>query len=356
MDIDQLRYFLKDEYTYEETTKEIFLNEIESIFEAHRNSGDTELLLYPGVCNGKTCENCGKKGYRFVGNNSKNYMDLIFEIDGDDIIDIYSCGEFKSNSEIPDLGILASIYINADDRASFLKTPSYWARVYAAQDAYNELVTTPPRKLSFDEMKYWMDKHVDLYNRLHGDNIFSPPMRWSPFLMCYYNLKEIVPFVSENQDEIRQANQLFKEITGEKELIDWVLKYETVYEKGTIDLLFMVVEDGDEIYFKRPDQYMFSGELFTEAMKFMVSFLNNNTQLLEKYSIFNQDEESELYSPKNKDLDTDEINTLSFHLVRRQEFENMGVKIPFYVNAINNFNYFGIPSRICLNKCKNNRL
>lgn len=66
MDIDQLRCFLKDEYTYSETTKEIFLNEVESVFEAHRNSGDTELLLYPGICNGKTCENCGKKGYRFV--------------------------------------------------------------------------------------------------------------------------------------------------------------------------------------------------------------------------------------------------------------------------------------------------
>ena len=132
--------------------------------------------------------------------------------------------------------------------------------------------------------------------------------------MCYYDLKELVSFVSENRDEIRQANQLFKEITGEKELIHWVLKYETVYKRGTLDLLFMKMEDGDKIYFKRPNQYMFSGELFTEAMKFMVTFLNNNTQLLEKYSIFSADEESELYSPKNKDLDTDKISSLRFHL------------------------------------------
>ncbi|MBN2894048.1 MAG: hypothetical protein JXL97_19415, partial [Bacteroidales bacterium] len=81
MKIHQLRYLLKDEYTYQETTKEIFLNEVESIFEAYRNSGDTELLLYPGVCNSKTCGNCGKMGYRFVGNFSKNHMDLIFEVE-----------------------------------------------------------------------------------------------------------------------------------------------------------------------------------------------------------------------------------------------------------------------------------
>src|SRR5680860_1481225 len=155
MDIDRLRYFLKDEYTYEETTKEIFLNEIESIFEAHRNSGDTELLLYPGVCAGKTCENCGKKGFRYVGNKSKNYMDLIFEIEEDDIKDIFSCGEFKSNAEISGLKTRASIYIHLDDRVSFKKTPEYWTKVYAAQDAYNELITTPPRTLDFDEFKYW---------------------------------------------------------------------------------------------------------------------------------------------------------------------------------------------------------
>ena len=114
MDIANLRLYLKDKYTYEETTKEIFLNEIEAIFEAHRNSGDTELLIYPGVCAGKTCENCGKKGYRFVGNNSKNHMDLIFEVEGDDIIDIYDCMLFESKRKIKGLGIKAEFDLNLD--------------------------------------------------------------------------------------------------------------------------------------------------------------------------------------------------------------------------------------------------
>ena len=337
MDITILRRYLKNEYTYEEATKEIFLNEIEAIFEAHRNSGDTELLLYPGVCNGKTCENCGKKGYRFVGNHSNNYVDLIFETEGDDIKDIYSCGEFKSDKEIPGLGTRAFIYINVDDRASFRKTPAYWARVYAAQDAYDELVKDPPRQLNFDEMKYWMDKHADLYNRLDGDNIFQSPKRWTSFLMCYYYLKEIVLFVSENQDEIRQANRLFKEISGEKELIDWILKYETVYEKGTLDLLLMSVKDGGEIYFKMADQYFFSGEIFTEAMKFIDSFFNNNIKLLEKYSIYTSNEEDELRSPKNRDLDISKIDTLSFHLEKRQEFGELGINIPLFINSNEKF-------------------
>lgn len=333
MDITILRRYLKDEYTYEETTKEIFLNEIEAIFEAHRNSGDTELWLYPGICNGKTCPNCGKKGYRFMGNNSKNYTDLIFEVEGDDIKDIYSCEEFKPNTKITGLGMRASIDIQLDERASFPKTPDYWAKVYAAQDAYNELVTNPARNLSFEEMKYWLDKHALLYNRLGGYEVFEPQMRWTPFLSCYYDLKGLVSFVSENDDEIRQANQQFKEISGEKELIDWILKYETVYKKGTLDLLFMVTENGDEIYFKRAEQYLFNGEIFNEAMNFIDSFFNNNIKLLEKYSIYTKEEENELYRAENPASDLANIDTLRFHLEQRKEFEKLGISLPLFVNA-----------------------
>lgn len=113
MDIDNLRVHLKDEYTYQDTTKEILLNEIEKIFEAYKNSGDTALTLYEGVCTGSiACDNCGKKGYRFVGNNSKNYMDLLFEIDGDDIMDIFECVQFKTDVDIEKLGIKADIDVD----------------------------------------------------------------------------------------------------------------------------------------------------------------------------------------------------------------------------------------------------
>lgn len=117
MDIASLRCFLKDEYTYECTTKEIFLNEIDNIFEAYKNSGDTELIIYKGACAGsKTCDNCGIKGYRFVGNHSKNYMDLLFEIEGDDIKDIFDCMNFKTDVDIAELGMKADIDVNVYDQ------------------------------------------------------------------------------------------------------------------------------------------------------------------------------------------------------------------------------------------------
>lgn len=117
MDIAKLRLHLKDEYTYDDTTKKIFLNEIEEVFEAHKNSGDTELHIYEGACAGSMiCDNCGKKGYRFVGNHSKNYMDLVFEIEGDDIKYIYDCMNFKTDVHIEDLGIKADIDVNLENQ------------------------------------------------------------------------------------------------------------------------------------------------------------------------------------------------------------------------------------------------
>jgi hypothetical protein len=119
MDIDGLRLFLKDKYTYQETTKKIFLNKIEEVFEAYKNSGDTELLVYKGACSGsKKCDNCGKKGYRFVGNHSKNYMDLLFEIESDNIKDIFDCMHFKTDVDIENLGMKADIDVNLGEQIS----------------------------------------------------------------------------------------------------------------------------------------------------------------------------------------------------------------------------------------------
>jgi hypothetical protein len=331
MNIDQLRCLLKEEYTYQETTKEIFLNEIESIFEALRNSGDTELLLYTGICAGKTCDNCGKKGYRFVGNHSKNYLDLIFEMNGDDITDIYCCAEFKSNTEISGLGNCTSVYINFDDRVSYPKSPEYWALVYAAQDAYNELVTTPPRKLNFDEVEYWMDKHAELYSRLGGFHLLTPRMRWTPYLMLYSDLSELVSFITENLDEIRQANQSVKDLKTEEELIDWVLKYETVYEKGTFDLRCGTENKEEEFCFKKDTPYSFKGAIFYETFHFFETYRNYFEPFLDKYSIYTRKEESELYNDENSGVDIDDLYSLRFHIKRRKELEKIGVNLPFYL-------------------------
>ena len=61
MDIEKPPLF-KEEYTYQDITKEIFLNQLDKVFQARKNTGDTELIIYNGECAAtKMCDNCGKK-------------------------------------------------------------------------------------------------------------------------------------------------------------------------------------------------------------------------------------------------------------------------------------------------------
>ena len=124
MDIDTLHLHLKD-YYYQDAPKDVFLIQLEKVFLNFQHAGDTELLMYEGKCNGKSCSNCGKKGYRFVGNNSKNYLDLIFETEGDNILDIYSCAIFHSKEKIKKLKYKKHINIPEDEKVT-LKLLNTW--------------------------------------------------------------------------------------------------------------------------------------------------------------------------------------------------------------------------------------
>jgi len=329
MDIASLRLHLKDEFTYQDTTKEIFLKEIEAIFEANKNSGDTELLIYKGACAGKRCENCGMKGYRFVGNHSKNYIDLLFEIVGDDIKDIFSCSYFKPDVEIDGLGSRATIYFNEDDRISFIRTPDYWFKVYSASAAYNEIITKPPRRINFEELSYWVDKHSITDELIGSFDIFTSQMRWTPFSMLYDELKKIRTYISY-YNEFLQANYFISQIKTEHELIDWMLANEALYEAATFDLKYSLVKEGEFYILERPNHIIFYGEEFDQTFSFIYFYKENYDNLLQKYNTYTAKEESKLYN--NHKSGDDDIFSLRFHLEKRKAMDAEGINLAFYIN------------------------
>lgn len=331
MDIDLLRYYLKDKYTYQEATKEVFLDKIERIFEVFRKAGDKELWMYEGVCAGADCPNCGKKGYRLVGNHSKNYLNLIFELNGDEITDIYSCSQFKSDIEVPDLGEKSSIDIDRDETANFPKPASYWIRVNAAQGAYNEIVTQPPRKLSFEEIESWLGRYAGLYERLGGFRLLLRPLKWSPFLFLYYKLNEIAEVVSPNLDKISQANREYNENWTEQKLIDWVVAYEEIYHIGTLEMKYFLVKDGEDYAFSEFDKYLFAGEVFSEVYSFFKAMCKHYYELLAKYTIYTGDEEDQIAKEDDWKEKIHEYDLLGFHMKKRKELEELGIHLPFYL-------------------------
>lgn len=93
-DIKMVADLLQDDLTYMDCTKDVFIEQLSSVLKYFEEDGDTYLNRIPGYCDSKDC-NYMKAGFSFVGNKSKQYMDLIFEIENDLIADICECTEFK---------------------------------------------------------------------------------------------------------------------------------------------------------------------------------------------------------------------------------------------------------------------
>src|ERR1035437_5490041 len=94
MDIEMLEMVLDDGRTYDGARKDVFLKRLNELFNKFKKNNDKYLIPHNGKSIG-SCGHNGISGYAFVGNNSRNYLELIFEINGTDVIDIASCGYFK---------------------------------------------------------------------------------------------------------------------------------------------------------------------------------------------------------------------------------------------------------------------
>lgn len=96
MDADMVSTLLDGAYTYQDYSKSSFIKKLDELFFKFSQSGDFHLLMERGECYGCSC---GSKGYSFIGNKSKSYIDFIFITnDENQVIDIYECDEFNNKS------------------------------------------------------------------------------------------------------------------------------------------------------------------------------------------------------------------------------------------------------------------
>lgn len=333
MDIDRLQFHLKDEYSYQDTTKEVFLKELGKIFKEHKKAGDTELLIYEGKCAGQGCENCNKGGFRFIGNHSRNYLDLIFLIDSDDIKDIFDCSGFESKECHEEIKNKASIDINADDLITFNKTPEYWANVNSAITAYEEIVTSQPRMLTYDEMCYWLDRHAFTIKNIGNDDFISSRMKWGIFTNLYEKLSDFREYLSMYENAFNSANNAYQLVADEKDLITWMLEYETMFSKAPYYFRFGILKDGEGYKSEHIDSIIFTGTQFIEGFSFIASYRKHYSVVLNKYGIYTEDEISEVIGHTEYDFATNPVYSLKFHLEKRVEAAELGINIPFHLNG-----------------------
>lgn len=98
MDTGMIGDLLSDELTYQDFPKHIFLSKLEDAFMEFEAAGNTYLEATEGFCEHLHCHYLNK-GFRFTGNKSGHYMDIVFLQHNGIIDDIFECVSFCTNKE-----------------------------------------------------------------------------------------------------------------------------------------------------------------------------------------------------------------------------------------------------------------
>jgi len=97
MNIEALYFLLDVERTYQDWQRNEFILKLERVMKKFEADGDTYLNAVQGACGGSCSK--GQNGYLFIGNKSKNYMNLLFVEEALQLTDLYECSLFRSKFE-----------------------------------------------------------------------------------------------------------------------------------------------------------------------------------------------------------------------------------------------------------------
>ena len=100
LDIEMFEEFYIHTEDYKLSKRLFLLKDIGVAFDKFKALGDTYLEPNLGICN--RC-NKGCHGHILVGNETKNFMNLLFENDMDKIIGVTECADLKTSNKIEGL-------------------------------------------------------------------------------------------------------------------------------------------------------------------------------------------------------------------------------------------------------------
>ena len=323
---------LKEDYVYQNTSKEVFISELTKVFNTFKSKGDTYLLSYSGECVNRGCEHCGKNGYRFVGNHSHTYLDLVFFRKGDDVVNIINCNAIETEETLS-LGERLGFCISLDDQATFTKTADYWLKYELSILAYDELTSLTNRSINYEELVYWLGKHAFTFDRMGNTERFDPRMKWAKFILSYHILNSLKSFYEEFHTECVNALTTLEGLNGEEELIRWLIRYEEVYANVHHDFKVNFVET--ETGFRGVDipPITLVGEPFKQLFSFIKAYKKEYDPLMAKYDTFTEEETLALWEDRYYWIANIEAHKLSFHLDRRRASAEIGIDIPLFLKG-----------------------
>lgn len=227
MDLDSLNSLLDDNLTYQDLTKDVFLEKLSELF-IELKEQDSHLVANKGFCSSVECSNNGKKGVMFCGNNSGKHFNFIFEQDNNGLVtELFHCNKFQCESEnvVQENNKELFINIHEDVKANFTPYSDYSYKNNYALNALSELTTDKKLEITKDELIYWLDKNKEFYESL--DWISKKYKNLSKFYDCYSHIDKINDFF--NLEEVCfEAFKVYSknDMSIEMQLLKWLVEHE----------------------------------------------------------------------------------------------------------------------------------
>ena len=313
MDLNMLDALLDQRKTYQGATKDMFIEKVYVAFSQLKKDGDTFLSSHEGFCNSNKCANKNCDGYSFIGNRSKNHIDLIFEEWRGVVNGIYHCDVFQTIDKSIETENQICIEIKNDEKATFNPGVDFLIKSQKCKLAYEEL--TQYQNTTIDKTIYipWIEKHFELDKSLHGRGFSSSnDSELDKFYWLYYRINELLEFLQYDNLATQAINEYSAiDTTNESQLLKWLAKYE---EPGQ-NLVLFIFEEVDYDYPENSEYFEHDGFKintfdFWHIFKFKSLFDQYYWGMVEKYNTYKKDMKTNWRIPDN-------YNSLSYHLIQR---------------------------------------
>lgn len=317
MDLDTLDIIIDENKILQGTTKSVFLNKINQVFQEFKNNGDSELTPYKGFCNAYGCKRDQGEGYSFEGNVSKKHFAIKLTESEDNKVYIENCFDFEIYDTSIEISEVISYYVYEDEKKDFVSDAKYSTLHTICSGSLTQLKNTY-RNSVINKAIYlsWLAKFKLTYTAL-SDYSYTYSKAFEDFSNVYKDLGELSKYLEMEDsciDAIHEFDNLNK--NDEIDLLKWLVNYEETSRNLELFLLYYegaVLDIFEESSYFEVDFLKIDLTDFKTIIRFKNLFDDFYWDMLEKYRSCDNTEDSN----GSSEVKIFEKTSLSYYLNKR---------------------------------------
>jgi len=336
MNAQRIGELLDPQYTYQEVPLQVFVRKLENIFTDFRIKGDEYLEVLSGNCCNLSCNpDKIRSAYRFVGNQTRNYLSFRFLLaltdDRNDyeITDIFHCHDIICHEPKDWYGEAFHLHIHLDEKQDYLSSPDQSVYTEIALRAMSEL-NNHKGPFNYEELQAWLLKFRSTFDFIEEGTVEVPPfesLKWRSFSYSYGSLLCNFQCISRIKEKgYLEAEYRIQEFS-EKVLIEDFQEIEKIIFDEQCDHFFydLTAERDYKLHFQ---EKLLEGDIFNQFSRFWAWFIPLQEKLVKKYYALNEAETDE-FIEEGDYLDPDlTLRLLFFHMEIRSKAKARGEYIP----------------------------